>query len=331
MQHEQPTVLILGANGRFGLAAAQAFAAAGWQVLAQARRPLDAGVPAGARRIDLPLEDTAGLIAAAAGASHLVFAINPLYTRWEQEALPLARAGMDIAQGLRAVFMLPGNVYHYGEQMPSLLCEDTPAEPSNPKGHIRNAMEGELVARAATGLRSVVLRAGDFFGGGAGSWFDQVVVKSLARGKLVYPGPDDVVHAWAYLPDLARCFVLLAEQRHLPTATRLHFPGHTLDGRALLDAVQRAASGLNLPYSERLRRGRLPWWAIALVAWAIPAWRELLRMSYLWRIPHRLSATQLLNTIGSVPTTPIDLALRESLLALGHRPRASAGATAQVT
>ena len=32
------TVLVLGANGRFGLAATRAFAAAGWRVLAQVRR-----------------------------------------------------------------------------------------------------------------------------------------------------------------------------------------------------------------------------------------------------------------------------------------------------
>ncbi|MCE3001221.1 MAG: NAD-dependent epimerase/dehydratase family protein [Xanthomonadaceae bacterium] len=321
MNDTHRTVLILGANGRFGLAAAQAFAAAGWQVLAQARRPLADGMPASARRIDLPLTDTAGLVAAAKGASHVVYAVNPLYIRWDVEALPLANAGMDIAQALGAVFMLPGNVYAYGEDMPSLLSESTPVAPTNPKGRIRAAMEDELLARAAAGLRSVVLRAGDFFGGGTGNWFDQVVVRSLARGKIVYPGPDDVVHAWAYLPDLARSFVMLAERHDLPVACRLHFPGHALTGREFLDAVQRAATGLRLPHSAALRRGRTPWWAIALVAWAAPMLRELLRMSYLWRVPHRLSATGLRDAIGRIPTTPIDTALRDSLLALGHRPR----------
>jgi len=278
MNDTHRTVLILGANGRFGLAAAQAFAAAGWQVLAQARRPLADGMPASARRIDLPLTDTAGLVAAAKGASHVVYAVNPLYIRWDVEALPLANAGMDIAQALGAVFMLPGNVYAYGEDMPSLLSESTPVAPTNPKGRIRAAMEDELLARAAAGLRSVVLRAGDFFGGGTGNWFD-------------------------------------------PVACRLHFPGHALTGRELLDAVQRAATGLRLPHSAALRRGRTPWWAIALVAWAAPMLRELLRMSYLWRVPHRLSATGLRDAIGRIPTTPIDTALRDSLLALGHRPR----------
>ncbi|MGZ5276739.1 MAG: hypothetical protein ACXWCU_12555, partial [Caldimonas sp.] len=45
----RPTVLVLGANGRFGLAAAQAFDAAGWTVLAQVRRDAAPGMPARAR------------------------------------------------------------------------------------------------------------------------------------------------------------------------------------------------------------------------------------------------------------------------------------------
>jgi len=39
-----PIALVLGANGRFGAAAVAAFAAAGWTVLAQARRA-PAGLP----------------------------------------------------------------------------------------------------------------------------------------------------------------------------------------------------------------------------------------------------------------------------------------------
>ena len=51
-----PTVLVLGANGRFGLAAAQAFAAAGWHVLAQVRRDAAAGMPASAELVRAPLD-----------------------------------------------------------------------------------------------------------------------------------------------------------------------------------------------------------------------------------------------------------------------------------
>ena len=39
----KPIALVLGANGRLGAAAVEAFAAAGWAVLAQARRVLRNG------------------------------------------------------------------------------------------------------------------------------------------------------------------------------------------------------------------------------------------------------------------------------------------------
>ncbi len=325
------TVVILGANGRLGRAAAQAFAAAGWAVLAQARRPLVAGMPASARRLDIAVDDTAALAIAAAGASVLVYGVNPLYTRWNEEALPLARAGMDLAQRLGATFMLPGNVYNFGASMPPLLTETTPERPSNDKCALRVELEAELAARAAQGLRSIVVRAGDFYGGGAGSWMDLAVLKSLPAGKLAYPGPLDVPHAWAYLPDLARCFVALAEKDGLPAASRFHFPGHTLTGAALLAAIDRAAHAVGAPGTrpgQPLRQGQMSWLPLRLLAWAVPMWRELLKMSYLWRVPHALDGSALRAAIGSVPETPLDAALCETLRTLGlsGAPGGQAGA-----
>lgn len=314
------TVLILGANGRFGLAAAQAFAAAGWQVLAQTRRPLVAAMPAGVRRIDLPIEATAALAEAACGATVLVHAVNPIYTRWDAELLPMARAGMDLAQRLGARFMLPGNVYNHGEQMPSLLTEDTPERPTTPKGRLRCTLEAELAARAdgsPSALKSTVLRAGDFFGGdGRGSWLDLVIARSLRAGKLVSPGPLDVPHAWAYLPDLARAFVALAEAPGLPDVARFHFEGHTATSREFLDATERAARTLGLAGARPLRRGALPWGLIRLLAWAVPMWRELLSMSYLWRVPHALDGRRLRAVVGPLPATPLERALEEALARL---------------
>ena len=178
--HTKPTALILGANGRFGLAAAQSFDAAGWQVVAALRRDPAPGMPAGTRVLRVPIEETDTLAREARGARVVVHAVNPVYTRWATELLPAARAGMDVAQRLGARFMLPGNVYNFGQTMPALLREDTPQQPGTAKGRLRAALEAELAARAAQGLRSVVIRAGDFFGGGRGNWFDQVIVKSLA-------------------------------------------------------------------------------------------------------------------------------------------------------
>ena len=53
-----------------------------------------------------------------------------------------------------------------------------------------------------------------------------------------------------------------------------------------------------------------------LLAWAVPMWRELLSMSYLWRVPHALDGRRLHAAIGPLPATPLDQALEEALRAL---------------
>ena len=311
------TVLVLGANGRFGRAAVDAFAAAGWPVLAQMRRAPATPLPRGATRLDLPLADTAALAARARAAGVVVHAVNPLYTRWDSELLPLFRQGVAVARTLGAVLMLPGNVYNYGKSMPARLREDTPEHPSTRKGEQRVAMEAELRRAADDGLASVLIRAGDFFGAGTGSWLDQAIAKDIVRGRIVYPGRADVEHSWAYLPDLARAFVAVAARGRVEGLRRLHFAGHTLTRTEFVGALERAAGTLGLRPPAGWRVDTLPWGLIRAVGLVHPMWRELARMSYLWDVPHGLSGDALERAAGPLATTPIDSALRQSLLDLG--------------
>jgi len=314
------TVLVLGANGRFGLAAAQAFAAAGWHVVAQVRRDAGAAMPADATLVRAPLASLADALAAAGATppSVVVHAVNPIYTRWEEEVMPAARAGMDLAERLGARFMLPGNVYNHGAAMPALIDETTPQRPTTAKGRIRAGMESELARRAAAGrLRSTVITAGDFFGSGQGSWFDQVIVKAIAKGRLDYPGDPDLVHAWAYLPDLARAFVAVAALPDLAPFERFAFAGHSVTGREFLTATERAAAARGVAPPRGWRHGTMPWWLIRIGGIVVPLWRELATMSYLWRVPHALDGSRLAARCPELKATPLDAALVASLAALG--------------
>ena len=115
------TVLILGANGRLGAAAVQAFASAGWRVLARVRRAPAMALPLGAIALAVPMSDTDALAAAATHASIVLYAVNPPYAHWDSELLRLHRQGLEVARRLGALFMLPGNVYNFGDGMPALL------------------------------------------------------------------------------------------------------------------------------------------------------------------------------------------------------------------
>lgn len=315
------TVLVLGANGRLGLAAAQAFAAAGWQVVASVRRKPDPGMPSGARIVTTPLDHDERLAHEAADAAVVVHALNPPYTEWQHSVLPLARAGMDVAERLGARFMLPGNVYNYGAGMPARLTEDTPQQARTRKGRLRIELEEEIARRCAAGrLAATIIRAGDFFGGGTGSWVDLVIVKSLRAGKLVYPGPTDVAHAWAYLPDLARAFVAVAGRpaQDVQRFERFGFAGHTLTGEAFLQGIERAAQSLGVVPAGGWKHGGLPWGLMRLGGLVVPMWRELAEMAYLWNVPHEVDGAALARAVGPLPVTQLDEALVDTLRQLGY-------------
>ena len=304
------TVLILGAAGRIGQVLATAFADAGWQVRAQARKALPDTLVDRPRvqAVRCDATDTAALIQAAHGASVVVNALNPLYTEWDRLALPLADGALQLARASGAMLMLPGNVYNFGRELPPLLTSTTPERGDTPKARTRIETEARLAAAALEGVDSVVIRAGDFLGGpGTGTWLDMAMAAKLGKGQFVYPGNPGIAHAWAYLPDLAQTFVRVAEKRAaLHGHHRLHFKGYTLTGEEFKAATE-ALIG------RPLRTGSLPWGLMRLAAPFMPMWRELLVMRYLWERPHALDDMALRALIGSVPHTPLAQALRDTL------------------
>lgn len=309
-----PTVVVLGASGRLGQAATAAFAAAGWRVIAQARSAL---TPApGVTHVQAPPSALAELERAGRGAVAVVHAVSPPYSRWQREALPVARHAMELATRIDARLLFPGNVYNFGADMPQVLREDTPQRPTTSYGRVRCAIEDELATRPR--LRCAVVRAGDFFGAGSGNWFDRVLARRVQDGVLVYPGPLDRAHAWAYLPDLARVLVALAGRQDLPAFSRWHFEGTAATGAEWLDAAESAARELGLvaPGALMARRG-FPWPAVHALGLVVPSWRALSQLSYLWRAPHRLDGAALRERLGEVEITPLRRAL---VAAIGELP-----------
>ena len=311
-----PTVLVLGANGRLGRAATLAFAVAGWRVRAQLRRAPRAPLPPGVQLVQCDALDVPALTTAAQGVQVIVHALNPDYTRWATLLPPLTAAVVAVARASGATLMLPGNVYNFGNQLPAVLTEDTPFAATHPKAAQRIALEATLAEAATSGVRSIVLRAGDFLGD-AGTWVDMAMAKALARrpvGRFTQMGPADVPHAWVWLPDLAQTFVAVAERRAgLPPHAVLHVPGHTLTGAQLQQAF---ADALGRP----LATGHFPWPLLRLATPFSPMLRALFEMRYLWQRPHQLDGSRLQALLGTVPHTPLASVARQCVALLQAPP-----------
>ena len=318
----QQTALIIGAGGGIGSAAARALVAHGWGVRGLVRDPARARRGFGSSPIEWIAGDamrTGALTAAAKDASAILHAAHPPgYRNWRGLALPMLANAVAAARASGARLVLPGTVYNYGPDAGPVVDERTPQHPLTRKGRIRVEMEEMMAAAAATGVRSLVLRAGDFFGPQApSSWFSAAMVRPGQPVRFViYPGKQGVGHAFAYLPDLAEAMArLLAIEARLPVFETVHFAGHWLaDGGEIARAIRRAAGVPRAPI--------LPFPA-ALLYLAAPfnrTFREMIEMRYLWREPLRLDNRKLEALIGPEPHTPLDDAVLQSLVGLGCIP-----------
>ncbi len=107
------------------------------------------------------------------------------------------------ARATGARVFVPGTVYNFGPDAFPLVAEDAPQRPQTRKGAIRVEMEARLRRAADEGVRTLILRASDFFGPTCtgNSWFSAALVKPGRPAKFVtYPCQREVGHAWAYLP-----------------------------------------------------------------------------------------------------------------------------------
>jgi nucleoside-diphosphate-sugar epimerase len=313
------TALVIGATGLFGLHAAEALIKHGWRVRALARDPATAAAKLGPRT---PIEwvkgdamDAASVVAAASGADLIVHAANPpRYRNWKGTVLPMAESAIAAAKASGARLVIPASVYNFAPDAGPAITEDAPQAPATRKGAIRVELERRLRAASDDGVRVLILRAGDFFGPAAPGALAWLVQHGRGRVTGVFqPGPGDVGHAYAYLPDLAETMAQLADaEDRLARFEVFHFRGQWLAHNAEFGAaLRRVTRDPHLPV-----RG-FPWIVVRLAAPFNETFRELLEMRYLWRRPIGLDNAKLTRFLGAEPHTPLDRALAASLADMG--------------
>jgi len=314
MTQTQRTALVIGATGGIGGAIAERLAADGWTIRALNRQPAKARIGREAfewARGDAMVE--ADVVAAAAGAELIVHGANPPgYRNWAGLQLPMLASTIAAAKATGARILFPGTVYNYGPDAFPTITETSPQTPISRKGAIRVKMEQAL--RDAQ-VPVLIVRTGDFFGPrpSGSSWLSQGLVKpGRPVASVTYPGPLEIPHAWAYLPDVAETFVRLMAT-DLGRFEAFHMQGQQANGHELIAALETAAG-------HKLAVSRLPWLAIAAAAPFNESLREMREMRYLWDRPVLLDNATLVARLGAEPRTPLSKALRTALAGLGALP-----------
>ncbi len=316
----KPSALVLGATGGIGGEVARLLVARGWIVRALHRHPVDAAAAGTGRAQIVWVEGDAisapDVIAAAAGASVIVHAVNPPgYRDWGKLVLPMLDNTILAAAQSGARILLPGTLYNYGPDAFSNLTEGSAQRPLTRKGLIRVEMEHRLRRAAAQGSPALIVRAGDFFGPrAANNWFARGLVKpGRSVSAVTNPGGRGVGHQWAYLPDVAETMVrLLERQDRLDAFATYHMEGHwDADGTQMVAAIGRVVG------EPKPALRAFPWRLIQLMRPLVPLFGELAEMRYLWNTPVRMSNARLLAVLGDEPHTPLDDAVRATLDGLG--------------
>lgn len=297
------TVTILGINGRIGQEVAKAFVGAGWNVIGMGRG--NRAKLAGVDFIEGSADNIGDIKRATAGADVAVNALNLPYDKWDRGRAEAQLSWvLEALKGTGKTMLFPGNVYNYGAKQ-HLITPDTPFNPEKDKGRIRVRME-EMLARASVedNLQVVVIRSADFYAPNAHETnFDLAIMARLKSKILQYPGKLEIGHSWAYLPDLGRAYVKIAEARgDLPQFESFQFRGHYATGHEMIAAIQ-----VVLP--ERFKVKMVPWWLLRIIGVFVPILRAVIEMKYLWDEPHRLQDKKLEALLGAGFETPFEEAV----------------------
>ncbi len=293
-------VLILGATGGFGKALTKQMASRGWQVRAVTRTPgIQSDSGDSINWIVGDLDQPKTLTDAASDVDVIVHAVNVPYQHWNPTMLNYTRSTIELAQNNDAHLMFVGNVYNAGIPVDGMINENTPNAPVNEKGEIRAQIENMIVDASDKGLRTTIMRFGDFFGPDVvtSNWFN-VCTKAIDKNKLMFAGDANMPHTWAYLPDAAKAFAQIAELRltenDSPKHIVLPFSGHVFSFGELQCVFENIKG-------QPVKVSLVPWRFFSVLGWVLPFMRELVSMRYLWQHDIRMDGHALNEFLGAAP------------------------------
>jgi nucleoside-diphosphate-sugar epimerase len=305
------TSIAIFGYGPVGRATAGRLLAEGRAVIVAQRRP-PPDLPKGAAFAPCDALDGDAVLKIVRESEQFVVAIGFPYVGaiW-RDAWPRAIANFVAASkatGARMVFI--DNLYMYGPQTAPLV-ETMPLADVGWKPAARSAATRIWMKAAAAGkARVAALRAPDFYGPGVGqSFLGDSSIGKLARGKPpVFVGSPDVLHDYAYVPDIARAAATLLAAPDSAFGQAWHVP--CAPTRTTRDILRIAADALGV----KLRISAMPAWMLGASAMFSPLLGELTEMRFQWDRPYHVDASRFATAFWS-DATPFETGVHETALA----------------
>lgn len=299
--------VVLGASGGAGNSIVHALAERGHEVRA-VNRAGNAAVPEGVQRTAADITDPTGAATAVAGSDVVYMAAQPAYNRWAEEFLGMLMTVIDAVAASKARLIMVDNLYMYSPPTTE-MTEGSAEDSETKKGRVRTETVRMLRdAHEAGRVRVSIGRASDYFGSRAdNSAITALAIRPGADGKAIkWMGRLDKRHSVAYLPDIAKAYVLLGKSEEADGETWIlpHAPAPT--GAEFLAAVNRCldAPAKTGAISKTMLRMAAPFHTMS---------RESLEMMYQWTDDFVANDSKFQRVFGPFDTTHLDQAVGTAL------------------
>lgn len=245
---------------------------------------------------------------AAAGASVVYSCVGMAYERWEQE-FPRVQAGvLEGAAGGGARLVAIDDCTMYGPAGGKPLTEGRPYIGGTPKGLVRARVAEDFLRAHRKGRLEVAIgRAADLFGPGVGeAAMGARVFRPTLRGEAApVLGDPDVLHTYAYVPDIARALVVLGERDEAP-GRAWHLPApETVTTRQFVEKIfEECGHPPKLRVVSKLH--------VRFLGWFNPAMKEPLDLWYLYEEPFVVDHSDFAAAFGD-HATPLETAIRDTV------------------
>lgn len=246
-------------------------------------------------------------VAAAARDAEVIFqCANVKYQEMKDKLLPLGESVMTAADQLGKKIVIVDGIYVYGHQV-AKGNEAHPKHPHTEKGKLRVAFEKLIFSSRWKNAQPLIVRLPDYYGPSAKNAYLQPTLEGMAAHKVsVFIGNLRTPREYVYLPDAARMIVNIADQDD-SCRENWHIPGAGLISGHEIIAIARKITGnsrMVIPLGK---------WSIALSGLFDPFMREMTEMMYLTKEGFILSGEKYEKRIGTIPRTPYQQGLAETL------------------